>query len=103
MPAVMPSSRWLALPGRTTSTPLILGAGPSASAKPTPNRHGPLNGVRALPKPRGVAKVILHPANPILSAEASDDLLGGQPFRDGELVRHNAAFDDDGNHFAQAG
>jgi ERF superfamily len=54
----------------------------SAAAKPAPNRHGPLNGGQGhsqIPGRRG-AKVVLHPAKPILGAEASgllrDQLLG---------------------------
>jgi hypothetical protein len=54
----------------------------SAAAKPAPNRHGPLNGGQGhsqIPGRRG-AKVVLHPAKPILGAEASgllrDQFLG---------------------------
>jgi hypothetical protein len=54
----------------------------SAVAKPEPNRHGPLNGGQGhsqIPGRRG-AKVVLHPAKPMLGAEASsllrDQLLG---------------------------
>ena len=66
MPAVMPSSRWSALPGRTTSTPPILRRRcppASAAAKPAPNRHGPLNGGQGqsqIPGRRG-AKVVRIP------------------------------------------
>src|SRR6516165_11948098 len=45
----------------------------SAVAKPEPNRHGPLNGGQGhsqIPGRRG-AKVVLHPAKPMLGAEAS--------------------------------
>ena len=54
----------------------------SAAAKPAPNRHGRLNGGQGhsqIPGRRG-AKVVLHPAKPILGAEASgllrDQLVG---------------------------
>ena len=39
----------------------------------------------------------------VVVQQARDDLLGGQTFRDGELMRHHAALDDGRDHVAQAG
>jgi ERF superfamily len=51
----------------------------SGPAKPSPNRHGPLNGYQTTPG-RGGSKVVSNPAKPILGAEASatlrDQLVG---------------------------
>ena len=51
----------------------------SAAAKPTPNRHGRLNGGQTIPG-RGGSKVVSNPAKPILGTEASatlrDQLVG---------------------------
>ena len=49
------------------------------AAKPTPNRHGPLNGGQTIPG-RGGSKVVSNPAKPVLGTEASatlrDQLMG---------------------------
>ena len=51
----------------------------SAAAKPSPNKHGRLNGYQTTPG-RGGSKVVSNPAKPILGAEASatlrDQLVG---------------------------
>ena len=51
----------------------------SAAAKPTPNRHGRLNGGQTIPG-RGGSKLVSNPAKPILGTEASarlrDQLVG---------------------------
>ena len=39
----------------------------------------------------------------IVVQQAGDDLLGGQALRNGELMRHHAAFDDGRDHVAHAG
>ena len=38
----------------------------------------------------------------VVGQQPRDDLLGGQTFRDTDLVRHHLAFDDGCNHVAQA-
>ena len=43
------------------------------------------------------------PGQDVVVQEARDDLLGGQAFRDGELMRHHPALDDGRHHVAQAG
>ena len=52
----------------------------SETAKPAPNTHGRLNGGQTIPSRRGSTKVVLNPAKPVLSAEASatlrDHLVG---------------------------
>jgi ERF superfamily len=45
----------------------------SAAAKPTPNRHGRLNGAQTIPG-RGGSKVVSNPAKPVLGTEASATL-----------------------------
>ena len=39
----------------------------------------------------------------MFSKQAGDDLLGGQPLRDGERVLHHLAFDDGVDHVGEAG
>ena len=46
----------------------------SETAKPAPNTHGRLNGGQTIPSRRGSTKVVLNPAKPVLSAEASATL-----------------------------
>ena len=52
----------------------------SETAKPAPNTHGRLNGGQTIPSRRGSTKVVLNPAKPVLSTEASatfrDHLVG---------------------------
>ena len=52
----------------------------SETATPAPNTHGRLNGGQTIPSRRGSTKVVLNPAKPVLSAEASatlrDHLVG---------------------------
>ena len=46
----------------------------SETATPAPNTHGRLNGGQTIPSRRGSTKVVLNPAKPVLSAEASATL-----------------------------
>jgi hypothetical protein len=52
----------------------------SETATPAPSTHGRLNGGQTIPSRRGSTKVVLNPAKPVLSAEASatlrDHLVG---------------------------